>query len=388
MKTNYWQAHQSYSVVLVLIAAFSMAAIGAVERFHTKPAEAYRNEKLAAATLARKAMDEVKDARLEAGIGIDPAVDPSRSGLIGCLSSPVTSNHGYLPAKQTTINPNFAAVVVSMLKEAGAEKGDTIAVGFSGSFPAMNICVISAIQSLELRPVIICSASASQWGANHPQLLWIDMERRLYERQVFRYHSVAASVGGIEDQGIGMSPKGVEMLNAAIRRNKLDLIEEKNYLDSVNRRMALYGSHAAGEPIKVYINVGGGTTSVGTSAGKRLFSPGLNRRKPFAPLPVDSVMGRFAGQGVPVIHLERIKDLATRYGLPIQPVEVPEVGDGAVYSPQTYNKWLAGGLLAMILASLFFVGRSKRPLANMTLPTRKQHRDVRQAPLEEEPLPI
>lgn len=388
MTKNYWRAHQSYSVALVLIAAVSLAGIAAVERFPSETAEAHLSEKLAAATLARKAMDEVKTARLEADIPIDPSVDPSQSGLIGRLSSPVTSNNGHLPAKQTTVNPNFAAAVVSMLKEAGVEKGDVVAVGFSGSFPAMNVCVLAAIDALELRPVMIASASASQWGANHPQFLWIDMEKRLYDRRVFQCRSVAASIGGIGDRGIGMSTEGLGMLKAAIRRNGLEFIDPENYLDSVNRRMTLYERHAGDSPIKAYINVGGGTTSVGTKKGKLRFSPGLNRRKPLGRLPVDSVMARFASEDVPVIHLVQIDELATRYGLPLQPIEVAQVGDGGVYSPRTYNKWLAAALLGVIVVSLFFVGRTTRPFSSSPVPVNRRRRDARSAQAEEEPLPL
>ena len=89
----------------------------------------------------------------------------------------MTSLPGHLGSKQTSINPNFAAVVVGMLKDAGVQEGDCVAVGCTGSFPAMNVAVYSALETLRARPIVICSAGSSQYGANTPDLLWIDMER-------------------------------------------------------------------------------------------------------------------------------------------------------------------------------------------------------------------
>lgn len=373
MKANYWHAERAFSVPISLIAVLSVAGIVAVESLPVERADPNVREKLAAARLAGQAMDEVKAIRLEMDIAIDPSVDPSQSGLIGCLASPVTSNNGHLPAKQTTVNPNFAAAIVSMLKEAGVEPGGVVAIGFSGSFPALNICVLSALETLEVRPLIISSMSASQWGANHPQLLWIDMERSLYDRGVFRHRSLAASVGGIEDRGVGLPPEGLKMLHAAIDAEGLTKIDPENYLDSVNQRMALYHRHAEGAPIKAYINVGGGTTSVGTKKGKALFAPGLNRHKPPGALPVDSVMARFADQGVPVIHLSNIDRLAVRYGLPRQPAVMPRVGEGQIYSPRSYNKLLAGGLLGVIVVGLYVLGRTNRSIPSADIAAWREH---------------
>ena len=93
--------------------------------------------------------------------------------MIGTLISPVTSNSGHLAAKQGSLNPNFAAVVVSWLRSAGVGEGDYVAVGVSGSFPGFNTVVYAALQALNAKPLVISSASSSQWGANVPELLWI-----------------------------------------------------------------------------------------------------------------------------------------------------------------------------------------------------------------------
>jgi poly-gamma-glutamate system protein len=335
---------------MAIAAVLSLLAVGTVELFPSKPSASAGNEKLLAANLANEAFAAVKAERLKREIAIDPVTDPAQSGLVGELISPVTSNHGVLSAKQATVNPNFAAVVVDMLKQAGVKPGDRVAVGFSSSFPAINISVIAALETLGAKPLIISSASGSQWGANHPDLLWIDMEAALNEAGVFSSRSIAASLGGVEDRGVGMSAESIELLRAAISRNNLPVIEPADFFDGINQRMLLYHKHAQGAPIKAYINVGGGTTSVGTHIGKKQFAPGLNLNPPVAAELEDSVMARFAAENVPVIHLVQIHDLAAVYGLPAHIAAMPPVGEGGVYAPQSYNTYLAaGGMMAIVL---------------------------------------
>ena len=108
----------------------------------------------------------------------------------------------------------------------------------------------------------------------------------------------------------------------------------------------------------MYINVGGGTTSVGTKVGKKLFQPGLNLRAPEGGGEIDSIMHRFAEEGVPVVHLTRIEELATRFGLPLMPQTMPTVGEGKIFKREQYNPWLAGGVLLGILLGLYGFIRS------------------------------
>ena len=383
MRQYYWQPLRASSIGLVLMALFAAVGLGSVEAFRTQPEQTFVSEKLAAATLARQAMEAIKEERLACNVPIDPSTDPTGSGLIGHLGSPVTSNNGHLPAKQTSVNPNFAAVMRQLLKDAGLKPGDTVAVGFSGSFPALNLCTVSALETAGLKPVIISSASASQWGANDPQLLWIDMERTLVEQGIFKSRSVAASLGGIDDRAVGMSDQGRQLLEQALVRNELPRIEGQDYLDSVNQRMTIYRQQAGKESVRAYINVGGGTTSVGTKKGKKLFAPGLNARAPLGQLPVDSVMARFSASGVPVIHLVQVESLATRYGLPVQPAALPRVGEGRVYSPHEYNLWLAGGVLLVVVVGVYFVARSQ-PLVDPQSLKRVERKPQRMPEPEEE----
>jgi hypothetical protein len=69
-------------------------------------------------------------------------------------------------------------------------------------------------------------------------------------------------------------------------------------------------------------------------------------------------MPKFAKMKVPMIHMSNMVRIAARYGLPIAPIEMPVVGEGDVYISLEYNRWLAVGVLAIILAGLYTFVRS------------------------------
>ena len=139
MRKLYWRPQKISSNVLLLVALIAVIGMLSVEKFKLRTRLPFYQEKIRAAKLAQEAFDTIKEERLARGIAIDSESDPTETGMLGILSSPVTTNKGLLTAKQTAVDPNFAAVVVSYLKRVGVEKGDIVAVGMSGSFPAINI---------------------------------------------------------------------------------------------------------------------------------------------------------------------------------------------------------------------------------------------------------
>ena len=171
MKKLYWRPQRVSRAALLIISLVSVAGIAATEAFLAKNRQPYYREKIAAARLAARAMDVIKTERILRDLPVDSESDPAASGLIGELMSPVTSHTGYLQAKQTSVNPNFAAVIVHELKKAGVNEGDVVAVGLTGSFPALNIAVCAALETLKVKPIAVASVAASQWGANFPALM-------------------------------------------------------------------------------------------------------------------------------------------------------------------------------------------------------------------------
>jgi poly-gamma-glutamate system protein len=356
MKKIYWRPHGTPLLAIILVAVFAVGGDLAVEEFQITERSPSYTAQLEASDLALQGMAAIKEARLQKGEPIEPQVDPAQSGLIGTLISPVTSSAGDLEAKQTSINPNFAAVIVELLEQVGVRQGDQIAVSVSGSFPAMNIALYAAIKVLRLKPTIISSVSSSQWGANDPDFLWIDMEHQLYDQGIFPFRSVAASIGGRYDKGKEMSEAARQSIIQAIEKNALARITDKTLHENVDQRMSLYFKE--GRP-QAYINVGGGIAAVGAERRRRGFlKSGLTPSEDHLIKNGKFVVSRFLQEGTPVIHLENIKQLAARYGLPTAPDRLPEVGKGGVYSRTRYNKWLAGAVLAGIFGSLYLFSRT------------------------------
>ncbi len=356
MKKIYWRPHGTPLLAIILVAVFAVGGGLSVEQFRITERSPHYSMMLAAAHLASQAMTAIKEERLRKGDPINPEVDPARSGLIGTFLSPVTSSSGDLEAKQTSINPNFAAVIVHLLEEADVRRGDRVAVSVTGSFPALNIALYAAIKTLGLNPTIISSVSSSQWGANAPDFLWIDMEHYLFDLGLFPFRSVAASIGGRYDKGKEMSETGRQIILQAIEKNGLVRITDRTLHENVNQRMRLYFKE--GRP-RVYINIGGGVAAVGAERRRRGFlKSGLQFSEDHLQRRENSVASRFLQEGTPVIHLEYLKELASQYGLPEAPKRLPEVGEGGVYSRTRYNKWLAGVILGGIFCGLYFFSRT------------------------------
>lgn len=422
MKKIYWRPRTVSRPALILITVISLAGLGVVERCKVNNTQPYLEEKTAAAKLAQDAFAAIKAARIDVGPEIDRLVDPSESGLIGVPMSPVTSVLGDVVAKQTSVNPNFAAVLVDMLKEVDVHENDVVAIGMSGSFPALNICTLAACETLKVKPLVISSASASQWGANVPALMWPEMERILrhrgkrvpsvdvygkpildakgeptYEQDgVFSVRSIACSMGGNQDRGEGLNSEGIALVKAVIERIGLrpfradvaisaegDVVTniEDDFKANVDERMDLYQDAAAGKPIKAYINIGGGTVSVGRNIGKLMFKPGVNKRPPAHVREIDGVMPRFIKMGVPVIHLIHINVLANRYALPLEPAKAPSIGEGGVFRAIDYSKPLVVGVLAVILASLYGFIRSDVGFRLMRASQRSRQDDAAPEPM-------
>ncbi len=352
MKKIYWRPQRISLRLLWVVALIGIAGLIVVETYTVREKQPHYTEKIKAARLAKEAFEVIRQERLRLGHTFDPESDPAGTGLIGQLLTPVTTNPGHLPAKQTTANPNFAAVIVHLLKRADVEEGDKVAVGFSGSFPAINTCVLAALQTLKLQAIIISSVGSSQWGANIPTFMWPDMERVLAEKRLFNYRSVAISRGGIDDRALGLTKDSRRALDVVIERSGIPALTVSNYGESVEKRMSLYQEFAGEDKITAYLNVGGGTTSVGTKVGKRMFDPGLNRSVPRGAYDIDSVMTRYAMDGIPIIHMIKIDTLAERYGLPLQPTVMPKVGEGKIFYKEVHSTELAAAVLLTIIVLL------------------------------------
>ncbi len=349
MKRVYWRPQKISMAALFAIGLVAVGGTLLIERFPVTSNADDTQTKMVAAQLAARGMNAIREARLAKGHQFDPRFDPSDSGMVGSAMSPVTSLPAHLDAKQTSVNPNFAAVAIELLQQAGAGEGDVVAVGCTGSFPALNTALFAAVEAMGAEPVIIHSAASSQFGANEPDFMWLDMERVLYDEGIISFRSQAATLGGFGDRARGMSTESKELLHAAIERGGIAMLQIDTLKQSIRRRMDAYHVAAAGRPIKAYVNVGGGAASIHGDDGRAAFGGGLTIGLPADAESIDCVAARFARQGIPVVNLGNAVALANAFGLPIASEVVPAVGSGEVFGQSRPSRIMAAVLLALVL---------------------------------------
>lgn len=292
--------------------------------------------KLEASRLMNVAIRAIQQECVSRGIPIDTWYDPNRTCLIGPPMTEIVTDRGTLDAKLIVTNPSFAAVAVDLLKHAGVKHGDRVAVAFTGSMPGANIAVLSACEALGLRPMIISSLGSSSYGATRPGLTWLDMETLLYHKGVFSFKSLAASFGGNKDTAENLSVEGQRMIADAIARNNVLKIEASSVDESISRRIALYEHSAAGEPIRAYINVGGGVASIGPGVNRKLLPAGLSMELNPDQFTARSVVAEMAARNIPAIHLLDIRRIAQAYQLSTYPVPLPPIGSEPVFYEERY----------------------------------------------------
>jgi poly-gamma-glutamate system protein len=346
-----WKAGRISDLVLLLLTIISISFFLLLEGSKSRHKSKYFEEKLRAAEYMKRGIDILKEKRLSLGIPIDLINDPNATGLIGHQTSPITTTRGDLSDKLTSTNPNIAALFVEFLKELKIKSGDTIAAGFSGSYPGLNLALLSACKSLDIYPVIITSIGSSMWGANDPQFTWLDMEKVLYEGGLFPWRSVAASIGGGNDIGMGLSREGIELVKEAARRNGVSLIEVKNLEESVERRIQIFEKYS--KNIRAYIRIGEGAFKIEETTKEERFPQGIIRKLKRGERVGVDILSHFLSKGIPVINFQNIEDLAKKYGLPVSPIPLPEPGEGKLYYEIRYSTPLAA-LLAIVLGILLF----------------------------------
>ncbi|MEM9822931.1 MAG: poly-gamma-glutamate system protein [Bacteroidota bacterium] len=358
--------------VLSTLGAIALGILLLAENSKSFQREIYYEEKLAAATKTQQAMSFLKEQYFPNEIAIDNINDPNHTGLIGHQFSPITSGRGSLPNKLSTTNPNFAAMIVQQIKEAGLKKGDRVGMCFTGSFPALNIAACVAVESLGLEPILISSVTSSSWGANDPMLTWLDMQHSLCDAGLINFMPVAASIGGNQDLGRTLSKAGRQLALEAIDRNNIPRINEGSLKANIQKRMALFDQYAK-QPIQLFINVGGGIASLGGHQNAQQLPSGLipqyglNRF-----VEKRGVMFEMAKMDTPVINLLKIHRLMSQYQLPRNPVPLPEVGEGPLFMAYKYNLSVVLGLTALffsLIATTLYYDAKQNKLGTQILKT-------------------
>jgi poly-gamma-glutamate system protein len=317
--------------------------------------------KIKAAILMEKSMSILKEKRMESGVFIDDENDPNETGLVGSPFSLITTDEGDLDAKLTTLDPNFSAGMVELMFEMRLQQGDTIAILLTGSMPGANIAVLTAAKAIGLVPIMITSVGASQWGANHVDFTWLDMEEILFNNGFISNRSIAASIGGRNDMGRLLSPAGRDIIISNISKHKLPLIKNTKLAENIDERMKLFSGYRNPKAFSAMINIGGGVASLGTSFNSKLLNAGIVKKSDVLDISlreggIEGVLSKFAKNNVPILHVLNIKSLTELLNMPFAPIPIPEIGVGGLYAEEKYNIFIATVCLVIISGLVFAVG--------------------------------
>ena len=263
------------------------------------------------------------------------SISPSdiyKTGLIGDANSDITTiqykDSLILQSKIATTNPNFSAFIIDLLEESNLEKGDSVAVSMTGSFPGANIAVLSACKALGLNPVIISSLGSSSWGANTINYSWLEIEKKLNDNDILNYQSIGCSIGGENDLGDNLSDDGIELIEEIIAESDILFINESNLDKNISKKINLFDEIMN---YSAFINIGGNASSLGPGKGKGYIKGGIinpilkddsseiyfdnENSELFYKDFKKSISYHFLDKNIPVINIKNINSLLKDYGV-------------------------------------------------------------------------
>lgn len=306
------------------------------------------NTKIKAYEYMDKCMVAVRSFKTELGLPMT-AEDIHKTGMIGQEYSPITTSLGSIEAKRTSANPDMAALVVELLHKAGVKEGNIIGANFSGSFPSLNLAVLSACKAMGVKCIYISSIGSSNYGANYPELTFPDMALILTAKGLIDSPGAAFSVGGSDDIGSEMDQDIISGIVKRLKDNGLPQITAKGYQDDLLLRQQLFESSG---DISCFVNVGGNITSLGEGESSFYFGQGLLSNKIVPVTEKSGLIEIYRNRGVPVVHLLNLRKLTADYGMAYDPITLPPKGTSALYVKPSYNRMAAIICIGTALAGL------------------------------------
>ncbi|MDD3051719.1 MAG: poly-gamma-glutamate system protein [Candidatus Cloacimonetes bacterium] len=341
---------------LVLLAILAIILFYFAQTSHKEIRVRWYDEKLQSAELMNDFMKQLKTEVITRDLEIDSTNDPNQTGLIGPSISSITTSRGLLSEKLTSLNPNMAAATVDYLKKLNLNKGDYVAIGLTGSNPGLNLALYAALETLEIKPVIITMVGSGGFGANRPEFTWLDMEKILYDNEIISFKSMYASIGGGRDVGRGLSPTGRELILEAIERTGNILLDEKLMEENLKKRMRFYNeSLPVDSQYKAFINIGGGIANIGNFVNAKLIPNGINYNLSEKKFDSRGVLMYFADKNIPILHLFSVSYLARNFDLPTDPEPVPEPGTGKTFISKVNNVTVASICLLILSIAVLVV---------------------------------
>ncbi|MBP3736722.1 MAG: poly-gamma-glutamate system protein [Lachnospiraceae bacterium] len=334
------------AAMLVLIAAIALSVFSA----HQEKSADYEL-RVQAATKMQACMDSIRSEKERRGLSIIPE-DRFGTGMLGEEFTGITTTVGALEAKRTTANPDMAAFMIEMLTEAGIEAGDYVAAGFSGSFPCMNLALICACETMDVRLTYIASAGSSMYGANQPEMTFPDMVLHLLEEGLIRTAPAAFSMGGDFDVGEEMLPELRDEVYARLDASGFKVLRIRDFAENIAARRRIYET---GRMPDLFAGIGGNISTLGLR--EDTLKAGVVPAGTVAASDEKSgLMEIYSAAGIPVLHVLNIKQLTADYGLAFDPPALTPIGEGSIYH-RTAVPRMPGLIASAAAIALLFAGR-------------------------------
>ncbi|MBX3729241.1 MAG: poly-gamma-glutamate system protein [Candidatus Sumerlaeia bacterium] len=281
-------------------------------------------------TDARVVLAAARAKRIDAPTARELArVDPADTGLVGIEWSSLVTTPGTLDAKQASTDPRWAGLLVRWMREAGVGPGTRVAIGASGSFPALAFAAQIAAESLGAEPIVAGSLGASNFGATIPTFDLHDMHRTLLDAGVLHTPMRLLSPGGDEDRLAGLDEErewvAARLATIAAQPDAPEILMPASRLESIARREEVFfGPNGVGSDpsVVLFVTVGGHAANYGVGPSALALPNGLipaaQASTLFPPTAAhigDSVAIRALRNGVPVVNLLGIRDLMVRHGM-------------------------------------------------------------------------
>lgn len=317
--------------------------------FRTTVPDPDREAMLLSARRMEEAEDAVRSEARRRAIPLEPE-DTGETWLLGPDLSPLVSTMGYPAVKRTTVQPDCAAMLYRLYREAGLRKGDVVGIGTSGSFPGLLVAALCAAKTYGLEVRVIASLGSSMYGATRPELNVLDILRILGDSGLVDFTLAAVSPGCEGDRGVGAFDDLVfahtrETNLALLAASGAPVIDEGDMEKNLAMRRKAYG------PIDLFVNIGGAQANIAGTLPPGLVSHTVRDG--------DGLAFRYLAEGVSVVNLLDVRRLCTAYGIPIDGGRTEPDPASGVYAAVRYARIPVYGSL-LVAAVLVCLGWRRR----------------------------
>lgn len=298
----------------------------------------------------------IRDEKLRRGLLDYTDAARMKYPLLGIEFSEMTTTLGSHEAKIASSNPEFAALVVRTLIDHGVDSTKTVGLTLSGSFPALGISVLCALEELGITPMIISSLGASTYGANEPGMSWADIEQVLVSHHILTHRSLVMTPGADSDSGGGLPDGGIDSIKSIAARIGFSLRIPKSFNDAI----AIRESIMTVNDIAMLINIGGNHAILGNCTHASSIPNGFHDRLTSCREQDRGLLMRLSEKGIPVLHLLNIKNLAQQYE--IEENGMNSMNSQKIFYAQTSDTFIVSVSFVLIAGLVLFFSVYQRSL--------------------------